>query len=122
VSGAPIPNKTGHSGRSGLAAHHKVFEHGPAVMDAGLPVIDFDLVDEGVDIGPPERDGAVADVFAYDTGESGDLSSVILILGLSSADARSNEACAMSLAVFRTEMRSCSVGSAGSATPFLMAS
>lgn len=53
--GAPLPNKTGYSGWCGSAAHDQPFENGFPANDPDFLVIDFDLIEHGTDIGPPER-------------------------------------------------------------------
>ena len=45
MSGAPLPNKTGHSGWNGPAARRQPSEHSPAPNDPDFLVIGFHLVD-----------------------------------------------------------------------------
>lgn len=71
-SGAPLPNKTGHSGWNRPAAHHQPFENRPAANDADFRVIDFDLIDDRADIGPPEWRFAREYVRAHDFHERSD--------------------------------------------------
>jgi hypothetical protein len=65
VSGAPLPNKTGHSGRNDPAAHNEPFKNGPPSDDADFPVVDLDLVDHGPDVGPAEWRLAGQDVRSH---------------------------------------------------------
>ena len=53
-SGAPLANKTGHSGRGRAAAHDKPFENGFSANDPDFRVIHLHLVDDRADIGAPE--------------------------------------------------------------------
>ena len=66
VSGAPLPNKTGHSCRNNPAAHDEAFKHGPPADDADFLVIDLDLVNHGPDIGPAEWRFAGQDVRSHE--------------------------------------------------------
>ncbi len=44
LPGAPLANKTGHSGRSDPAAHHKPFENRPAADDSDFRIVNFHLI------------------------------------------------------------------------------
>ena len=62
-SGAPLPNKTGHSCRTAAAAGgDEPFEDALAAPDADFIVVDFDLVDDRADVGAAERRVAGQDV------------------------------------------------------------
>ena len=44
-SGAPLPNKTGHSGRICASAHHEPFEDRPATDDSDFRIVNLHLID-----------------------------------------------------------------------------
>src|SRR5208337_4698690 len=58
LSGAPLPNKTGHSGRTAAAGGNEPFQDALAAPDADFVVVDLDLVDDRADVGAAE--GCVA--------------------------------------------------------------
>jgi hypothetical protein len=63
LSGAPLPNKTGHSCRPAAAAGgDEPFEDALAAPNADFIVVDFDLVDDRADIGAAEGRVAGQDV------------------------------------------------------------
>ena len=71
-SGAPLPNKTGHSGRHRAATHHKLFQNVPPPVDADFSVIDLDLVNDRTQVSAAERDRSVGDVLLHESREGGD--------------------------------------------------
>ena len=89
-SGAPLPNKTGHSRRTAAAAGgDEPFEDALAAPNADFVVINFDLVDDRADVGAAERRIAGQDVERIVSTNFMIFSSVIRARGFVSVTARS---------------------------------
>jgi len=69
VSGAPLANKTGHSGRSRAAAHDQALKHGTPADDPDFLIINLDLIDHGPDISPPKWRFAGENIRLHDIDE-----------------------------------------------------
>ena len=98
-------NKTGHSGRSCAAAHHKPFQNRLSPNYPDLRIVDLNLIDDGADIGAPEGRLAALDVRSHHLGEGRDLSSVILISGLISATAVEGDLRDVAFGLYRTKRK-----------------
>jgi hypothetical protein len=65
VSAAPVPKKTGQSGGSHPGARDEALKNGPSADDPDFLIIDFDLVDLGPDVSPPEWRFAGQDIRSH---------------------------------------------------------
>jgi len=121
VSGAPLANKTGHSGRSCAAAHHKVRQNRLAADNVDFRVVHLDLVDHRADVRAPEWRLARQNVPTHELDERRYFVLGDPRLAGRSVSARSKAARAISRSVFTAATGSLRVASAVSAMPFSMA-
>src|SRR5664280_924743 len=69
-SGAPLSTHLRTLGRAGLTGQHGAFEYVLAAFDADLSVVDFDDIDERLQIRLPERHRASGELFAHGAAEA----------------------------------------------------